>query len=182
MAERSHNSNVHEKISILKTRCDCPSKIAKTLGVPRSKVTRELHRNSEGEVYSPEEAQKKTENRRKRSPAKKMSPDIIAVIEEKLRLNWSPEQISGWLKRKGKNHVSYETIYQYIWADKKRGGTLYKNLRHSGKKYYKRSKGTAGRGCIPGRIDIKERPAIVEEKIRLGDWELDTIIGGRRNL
>jgi len=111
-----------------------------------------------------------------------MSPDIIAVIEEKLRLNWSPEQISGWLKRKGKNHVSYETIYQYIWADKKRGGTLYKNLRHSGKKYYKRSKGTAGRGCIPGRIDIKERPAIVEEKIRLGDWELDTIIGGRRNL
>ena len=50
-------------------------------------------------------------------------------------------------------------------------------MRHSGKKYNRRSKGTSGRGCIPGRIDIKERPKIVEEKTRLGDWELDTIIG-----
>lgn len=54
---------------------------------------------------------------------------------------------------------------------------MYKELRHKGKKYNKRSKGTSGRGCIPGRIDIDERPDIVEEKVRLGDWELDTIIG-----
>ena len=54
---------------------------------------------------------------------------------------------------------------------------LYKKLRHSGKKYNKRGKGQAGRGCIPDRIDIDERPKIVEEKKRLGDWELDTIIG-----
>ena len=92
-------------------------------------------------------------------------------------MDLSPVQISGWLKRHGKEYVSYETIYKHIWADKKKGGTLYKHLRHSGKKYYKRSKGTAGRGCIPGRVDIKERPIIVETKIRLGDWELDTIIG-----
>lgn len=165
------------QISILKTRGDCPSKIAKTLGVHRSKITRELNRNSEGEAYSPEQAQRKTENRRKRPLAKKMSPDMIAIIEEKLKMDLSPVQISGWLKRHGKEYVSYETIYKHIWADKKKGGTLYKHLRHSGKKYYKRSKGTAGRGCIPGRVDIKERPIIVETKIRLGDWELDTIIG-----
>ena len=73
--------------------------------------------------------------------------------------------------------VCHETIYQYVWADKYKGGVLYKQLRHSGKKYNKRSKGTAGRGCIPNRVDIDERPTIVEEKIRLGDWELDTIIG-----
>ena len=79
-------------------------------------------------------------------------------------MDLSPVQISGRLKKQGKKHVSYETIYKHIWKDKKRGGTLFKHLRHSGKKYNKRSKGTAGRGCIPGRVDIKERPEIVEQK------------------
>ncbi|MDF2578416.1 MAG: integrase [Chlamydiales bacterium] len=60
---------------------------------------------------------------------------------------------------------------------KQKGGLLYKNLRHSAKKYNKRSKAAAGRGCIPNRVDIEKRPAIVDEKKRLGDWELDTIIG-----
>ena len=104
---------------------------------------------------------------------------MILLIEEKLRMGLSPAQISGWLKRHGRACVSYETIYKHIWADKKKGGTLYKHLRHSGKKYNRRSKGAAGRGCIPGRVDIKERPIIVEGKTRLGDWELDTIIGSR---
>ena len=104
---------------------------------------------------------------------------MILLIEKKLRMDWSPEQIAGWLKKEGNEHVSYETIYKHIWADKKKRGILYKHLRHSGKKYNKRSKGTAGRGCIPNRIDIKERPQIVEEKVRVGDWELDTIIGAQ---
>lgn len=59
------------------------------------------------------------------------------------------------------------------------GGTLYKHLRHHGKKYNKRSSGKAGRGCIPNRVDIDERPPIVAEKTRLGDWEGDTIIGAK---
>ena len=167
------------QIFILKTRGDCPAEIAKTLNFPRSKITRELNRNSQSKVYAPEEAQKKTENRRKRPLAKKLSPDLIIIVEEKLKMDLSPMQISGWLKRHEKEYVSYETIYKHIWADKKKGGSLYKHLRHSGKKYYKRSKGTSGRGCIIGRVDIKERPIIVEEKTRLGDWELDTIIGAQ---
>jgi IS30 family transposase len=61
--------------------------------------------------------------------------------------------------------------------DKRSGGTLFKQLRHNGKKYNKRSSGKAGRGCIPNRVDIDERPAIVEQKTRIGDWEGDTIIG-----
>lgn len=75
-------------------------------------------------------------------------------------------------------NISHETIYQHIWNDKKNGGNLYTNLRRHGKKYKKRSKGTAGRGHIPNRVDISERPSIVDEKSRLGDWEVDTIIGG----
>ena len=107
-----------------------------------------------------------------------MTPETIAIIEEKLNLQWSPEQISGWLgKEELPNAVSHETIYQYIWKDKRKDGILYKHLRHNGKKYNRRQSGEAGRGCIPNRIGIEERPEIVEKKYRVGDWELDTIIG-----
>ena len=109
---------------------------------------------------------------------KKLTNSMIALIEKKLKIQWSPDQISGWMKKQDfKDFVSHETIYKYVWEDKKKGGLLYKHLRHKGKKYNKRGSKTAGRGLIPGRIDISERPNIVEEKSRLGDWELDTIIG-----
>jgi hypothetical protein len=112
----------------------------------------------------------------------KMTAQTIAIINDKLKQQWSPVQISGWLKRSGHDSiVSHETIYKYIWKDKSQGGSLYRELRRNGKKYNKRSKGSAGRGCIPNRIDIDQRPAIVEEKTRLGDWELDTIIGCKQS-
>ena len=75
--------------------------------------------------------------------------------------------------------ISHESIYQYIWRDKRSGGELYQPLRHHGRRYNKRALGKAGRGCIPGRIDITARPSIVETKGRIGDWEGDTIIGSR---
>lgn len=105
-----------------------------------------------------------------------MTPDLVSIIESKLReQQWSPEQISGWLSlQEGLETVSAERIYQHVWADKKAGGTLWTHLRHAGKKYNRRKGKTAGRGLIPGRIDIDQRPALVEEKSRLGDWELDT--------
>jgi IS30 family transposase len=87
-----------------------------------------------------------------------MTTQIIGIIKEKLKLQWSPVQISGWLKQKGKSHISHETIYKYIWKDKQEGGLLYKELRHHGKKYNKRSKARAGRSCIINRVDIDQRP------------------------
>ena len=79
--------------------------------------------------------------------------------------------MSGWLKRHNSNEaVSHESIYKHVWRDKQHGGNLYKELRHHGKKYNKRGSGESGGGCIPGRIDISERPTIVEETSRLGDW------------
>lgn len=89
---------------------------------------------------------------------------------------FSPVQISGALKKEG-IYISHETIYQFIWKDKKKGGGLFKFLRHKGKKYQKRGAINAGRGMIPGRVDISLRDAIVETKSRIGDWEADTIIG-----
>ena len=73
--------------------------------------------------------------------------------------------------------VSHETIYRWIWEDKRKKGTLYKYLRRKGKKYNKRRNSHAGRGYIPNRVDIEERPAIVDLKERFGDLEIDTVIG-----
>ena len=69
---------------------------------------------------------------------------------------------------KGKHTVSHETIYRFIWKNKAQGGDLYQHLRHKAKRYNKRKGKKAGRGVIPGRIDIEHRPQIVEEKSRFG--------------
>jgi transposase, IS30 family len=154
--------------------------IAVMLGVHRSTLYRELNRNKGPKGYRYEQAQKRASEGKKISAKNrlKMTGELIGIIEGRLRLQWSPEQISGWLKRyRGDESVSHETIYKHVWRDKEKEGSLYKELRHHGKKYNKRGSGKAGRGCIPGRIDISERPAIVEEKNRIGDWEIDTIIG-----
>ena len=165
------------QIAVLKERGDNPAQIAKQLNRHRSTITRELRRNKNKDRYDGNQADVKAKQRRFRKPIK-MIPSVIAAVEEKLKLQWSPEQIVGRLKYEHQDfRVSHETIYKHIWLDKRRGGFLYKQLRHSGKKYYKRSKGTAGRGCIRNRRDIDQRPAIANEKIRVGDWELDTIIG-----
>lgn len=164
----------------LMKRGDSIALIAKELQVDRSTIHREIKRNRGKRGYRYNQAQEKALNRRSSNSQKrkKMSDSMTAIIKEKLNLQWSPEQISGWLKKKEHQAaVSHETIYKYVWEDKKNGGSLYKQLRHSGKKYNKRGSKRAGRGCIPGRTDISERPGIVEEKKRLGDWELDTIIG-----
>jgi transposase, IS30 family len=164
----------------LKKRGDSISVIANELGVHRSTIYREQKRNTGKRGYRFKQAHEKALERRRIASCqkRKMTRTTISIIKEKLGLQWSPVQISGWLKKQvGTTAVSHEMIYQYVWMDKHKGGSLYKEFRHSGKKYNKRSKKTAGRGCIPNRVDIDERPAIVEEKTRLGDWELDTIIG-----
>lgn len=154
--------------------------IGVTLGMHRSTLYRELNRNKGPNGYRYEEAQRRAFERKKSSTKNrlKMKGELVHVIENRLRLQWSPEQISGWIKRYREDEsVSHETIYKHIWRDKEKGGTLYKELRHHGKKYNKRGSGKAGRGCIPGRVDIAERPSIVEKKNRIGDWEIDTVIG-----
>ena len=167
------------QIYILKEIGKSPAAIGEILNVHRSTIGRELDRNTGLRGYHHNQAHKKEKERRSEVPYpnKKMTIPMIAAVEEKLSLQWSPVQISGWLKKNEEKHVSHETIYKHVWKDKKQGGLLYKEFRHRGKKYNKRSKGSAGRGCIPDRIDIDQRPAIVEEKTRLGDWELDTIVG-----
>src|SRR4030095_3731472 len=99
-------------------------------------------------------------------------------VERLLRQEWSPEQIAGRLKLEKQPTVSHECIYLYIYADKRRGGTLHSHLR-SQKKQRKRYSGYLRRGQIPNRTSIEKRPQIVASKGRFGDWEADTIVGSR---
>jgi len=151
--------------------------IAKQLGKNVSTISREITRNTTHGKYLYYQADDLACQRRSQasSALKKLTPALIAQIKSRLLEDWSPEQISGRFKREG-CLISHESIYRYIWADKRQGGKLYEHLRHHGKKYNKRSSGKAGRGCISNRIDITARPACVEEKLRIGDWEADTII------
>ena len=166
------------QIYTLKKRGDSLARIAKELNVDPSTISREVKRNTGQKGYRYKQAQERAQARKVgvAFSRRKMIPEMIFTIKEKLSLQWSPVQISGRIKKEG-GSISHESIYRYIWEDKRKGGFLYKELRHHGKKYNKRSKGAAGRGCIPNRVDIGKRPPIVEKKTRLGDWELDTIIG-----
>ncbi len=127
------------QISALKARGDSPSQIARQLFRHRSSIIREIKRNSIEGRYQGSQAEAKSQQRRFRKPTK-MTPQLVLTVEEKLKLQWSPEQISGRLKTEVVANISHETIYKHIWSDKRKGGSLYKDLRHNGKKYNHRSK------------------------------------------
>ena len=170
--------DIRSQIYALKATGTTLHQIAAIVGFHVSTISREIKRNTGGRGYRYKQADEKAVERREnasRTP-KKLTQTLVAIIEEKLLEKWSPDQISGRLKDKDIASISHETIYQHIWKNKRTGGTLYKHLRHNGKKYNKRSSGKAGRGCIPNRVDITERPPIVEQKTRIGDWEGDTVI------
>lgn len=94
-----------------------------------------------------------------------------------LNMDCSPEQEQGRAKIDNNEMVSTETIYQYVWHDKRKGGTLYKHLRTKGKKYKKRGHLNNNRGLMAGRVDIYKRLAIVDAKNRVRDTEIDLVIG-----
>ena len=152
--------------------------IAKIIGISQGAVSREMRRNSGKRGYRYKQADTKAHARQAvRSKPRKLTAAIRRTIEAKLReQRWSPEQISGWLAEQNIT-LSHECIYQMIWQDKRDGGDLWRSLRRRGKLYNKRAGKTAGRGLIPNRIDISERPAIVDRKTRVGDWEGDTVVG-----
>ena len=168
------------QIYALKKRGFSNRQIAADLEVSHTTVGRELRRNSGRRGYRHKQAEEKCQGRRHAVDGKhrKMTPVLVSRIEEKIALQWSPEQISGWLATQGGVVISHESIYRHIWRDKRNGGVLWKNLRRKSRRYQKRgSDGKTSRGRIPGRIDIDQRPAIIEHRSRIGDWEADTIIG-----
>jgi len=151
------------------------TEIALLISVHKSTVSRELRRNRGLRGYRPKQAHEFTLSRRR---THKLIVDTTTwvIVEHLIRQDWSPEQVSDWLKVNYGLQISHEWIYQYILTDKHAGGDLHRHLRCQ-KKRRKRYGSYDRRGKLRNRVSIEERPAIVDARLRLGDWEVDTIIG-----
>ena len=155
------------------------SEIAKAIGKDKSVLSREIRRNRDlrsGEYRGELATMKYNKRMFTKSKQIKFTPKIQKLVDKKLKQQWSPEQISNFDFEQGVEMVSHERIYQYIIADKKAGGKLYKNLRCS-KKYRKRTGSKDKRGKIKDQKNISERPDIVGKGERVGDLEVDLVIG-----
>jgi len=152
------------------------AEIAKVLGRHKSTISRELRRNQGLRGYRPKQAQEQADNRRRAMSHSRITSVHWARVEELVRQDWSPEQVSGWLAREEGIAVSHEWIYLYVYIDKRHGGDLYKHLRCQ-KPRRKRYGSNDRRGRIKDRVSIDERPEVVAARTRIGDWEADTVIG-----
>lgn len=167
-------------ISVMKEQDYKQKQIAEAIGKDKSTVSREFQRNCDGRngEYRYELAQRKCGQRHQAKPKKlRFTEQVKAYVDTWLLEDYSPEQIAGRAKLDGVDCVSHERIYQYVWQDKKDKGCLFVHLRRKGRKYRKRGAAKDSRGIIIGRVDISQRPEIVDEKVRLGDLEIDTVIG-----
>jgi IS30 family transposase len=155
--------------------------IAEAIKVHQSTISRELRRNRGQRGYRPKQAHRMAMERRGQAK-KRIEASTWALVEKLIRKEWSPEQISERLKADHDLRISHEWIYQHILSDKHAGGDLHRHLRCQ-KARRKRYGSYDRRGKLPERPSIEERPEIVEKRQRLGDWEVDTILGkGRRHL
>ena len=156
------------------------SQIGEYIDRDKSVISREISRNSDARngKYNAELAHRKAKERHATKKKKKhFTAEIEAHVREYITQNYSPEQIKGRAVLEDIPCVSHERIYQFIWNDKKKGGKLYEHLRNRGKRYRKRGHSKDNRGIIVGRVDIDQRPDIVDKKERIGDFEIDLIIG-----
>jgi len=165
------------------------AEIARCLGCHRATIGRECKRNASVEGrYDPANAQTLANSRRRahlRQP-KTGHRRLMAYVEDRLRHDWSPEQIAGRLEAQTpaglEGHgISHTTIYRWIWGDPQRAQQLRLFLRIARKPRRKPYGKPSRRGQIAGKRSIDERPKEANERQRLGDWEGDTVVGkGRR--
>ena len=152
--------------------------IAEELDRDPATISRELKRNRGLKGYRPAQAQRLSDTRRSTAAKSiKITDEVWGWIEQLIRQDLSPQQVVDYLKTHKKLSLHHETLYQLIYADKTAGGDLYKHLRVASKPYRKRYGSYDRRGKIKNRVDIDERPEIVAQRSRIGDWEGDTIMG-----
>ena len=154
--------------------------IATEIGVHPSIICREFKRfeNTEEQNYNPELLQIEAKLKHIKKPKRCcITKQIEKYIRKGIKEDWAPVQIAGRLNYKNIVNITHEAIYQYIYKNKASGGRLYLYLVRKMKKYQKRDAKYNSRGLIVNRISISKRPKIVDNKTRIGDWEVDTIIG-----
>ena len=157
--------------------------IADSLGRDKSTISRELKRNTTSKGYNAQQAQGRYHQRRESCrPAKRLDyQPLRKYMIERLGESWTPEEVAGRLPMdypdEPRMRISHEAIYQAIYSDK-RLHFLIKLLAQSRPKRRKRGQGKSRRGpTIPNRVGIEERPQVIEERSRYGDWEGDTVVG-----
>lgn len=164
--------------------------IAELIGVHASTISREILRNAPvrgwcAGQYRARNAQNKTDTRHKSKPKVVVfTADIKQRIKQRMEHDkWSPELISYHARKQGEVMVSHEWIYRWIWECKHQRNTqtkpykqLWKHLRHA-KRRNKRGNRQDRRGLIPNRTPIELRPVIVSKRKRVGDIEVDLMVG-----
>lgn len=177
-----HQITQEERFRIAALRAEKYSlrKIALKLGRNVSTISREIRRNAyptDGR-YRACHAEKMSMGRRRRSRSgSRFSPGEWSVVEKLIRRDYSPEQVAGVLRKTDELKISHETIYQYVWNDKRQGGDLHTHLRSAVKRRRKRYRSKDSRGRLAGKRNISERPAEVELRSEMGHWECDTVVG-----
>ena len=152
--------------------------IADEVGVDKSTISRELRRNKGQRGWRPKQAQYLRDERRRRcTNAKRITQEDWEGVETLIRQDMSPDQAAQRLALEGGLRISHETIYRHIYADKCGGGKLWQHLRCQKPRRKRYASGQERRGTIKNRVGIDERPEIVDQKTRIGDWEGDTVIG-----
>lgn len=160
--------------------------IGRRLGRSHTSISRELKRNSSTSpeaVYEPTAAQEQAQRRHciPRHYRRQDHVPLLQYVERRLNLDWSPAAISGRLKLRypddAKMRISPETLYRWVALDSCHGGQLYRHLRRLHKHRRRQKRYGAGRRFIPGRVGIEQRPAIVIDRSRFGDWEADLVVG-----
>lgn len=158
--------------------------ISEVIGRHKSTISRELRRNCLNDgSYSACFGEKYAKERAAEKPRRNaLTPDVIAVLERDLKIEFSPEQIVGREALLGNHKMpSVTTIYRYIWAERKGGSRLFEFLRNRGKRRKPHGQGKTRGGSIPNRTDISERPPEVDSRKRFGDFECDLIIGAAQS-
>jgi IS30 family transposase len=151
------------------------------LGKHHSSIYREFNRNRSGAVYTGAEAQAASEQRRLENKPSPKSDDeaLMGEVTALFKKDLSPDQISGRLRVKHpdrpEKQASTSTIYQHLYEETAKDPSLKEHFRQKQAKPRKRSGTKDRRGQITGRVSIDERPKVVEEKSRVGDWEGDTV-------
>ncbi len=178
------------QIEALKAAGHSQSLIAKMIGADKSTISRELNRNVPkrgigAKKHSAQKAQKKTETRHKEKPKRLLfSSELKNDVVKKMSIEkLSPELISAGWKKENKSSVSHETIYKFIWQAKfsnrkehREFKKAYQLLKH-GKRRRKRGNYKDNRGLMPNRVSIEKRSKLAGRRNRLGDIEVDLIIG-----
>lgn len=144
-----------------------------------SSIVREIKRNTGGRGYRPKQAHAKAQARARRPGPRRFTEAVRADAEARLKAGWTPDIIGHRARLEGRAWVCKETLYKYIYADAKAGGTLWKNLPRARRKRRRRCprQEGRGRGRIPNQRMIDTRPAEVETRQSVGHWEGDLING-----